>query len=93
MKTSLVVCRKHIAKRMKKALKIRASFCKFVSGVTMPPPNAPQLDAFDRQILEILRRDNTTPQRTIGGAERSDVKVALHLTKWAKRPRCKRGGL
>ncbi|ASY57745.1 Transcriptional regulator, AsnC family [Sinorhizobium sp. CCBAU 05631] len=47
---------------------IRASFCKFVSGVTMPPPNAPQLDAFDRQILEILQRDNTTPQRTIGEA-------------------------
>ncbi|PDT54066.1 MULTISPECIES: Lrp/AsnC family transcriptional regulator [Sinorhizobium] len=34
----------------------------------MPPPNAPQLDAFDRQILEILQRDNTTPQRTIGEA-------------------------
>lgn len=27
-----------------------------------------QLDAFDRKILEILQRDNTTPQRTIGEA-------------------------
>jgi DNA-binding Lrp family transcriptional regulator len=26
------------------------------------------LDAFDRKILEILQRDNTTPQRTIGAA-------------------------
>ncbi|MCJ8054774.1 Lrp/AsnC family transcriptional regulator [Shinella curvata] len=28
----------------------------------------PQLDAFDRKILDILQRDNTTPQRTIGEA-------------------------
>ncbi|ABR63854.1 AsnC family transcriptional regulator [Sinorhizobium medicae] len=28
----------------------------------------PQLDAFDRKILAILQRDNTTPQRTIGEA-------------------------
>ncbi|TCN32643.1 Lrp/AsnC family transcriptional regulator [Sinorhizobium americanum] len=34
----------------------------------MPPSSAPQLDAFDRKILEILQRDNTTPQRTIGEA-------------------------
>lgn len=27
-----------------------------------------QLDAFDRKILDILQRDNTTPQRTIGEA-------------------------
>lgn len=27
-----------------------------------------QLDAFDRKILEILQRDNNTPQRTIGEA-------------------------
>ncbi len=30
------------------------------------PPLAPQLDAFDRKILDILQRDNTTPQRMIG---------------------------
>ncbi|MBB3393205.1 DNA-binding Lrp family transcriptional regulator [Rhizobium sp. BK275] len=29
---------------------------------------AAQLDAFDRKILDILQRDNTTPQRTIGEA-------------------------
>ncbi|WP_026621501.1 Lrp/AsnC family transcriptional regulator, leucine-responsive regulatory protein (plasmid) [Ensifer sp. WSM1721] len=34
----------------------------------MPPASTPQLDAFDRKILEILQRDNTTPQRTIGEA-------------------------
>lgn len=34
----------------------------------MPPATAPQLDAFDRKILEILQSDNTTPQRTIGEA-------------------------
>ena len=34
----------------------------------MPSPSTPQLDAFDRKILEILQRDNTTPQRTIGEA-------------------------
>jgi len=28
----------------------------------------PDLDAFDRKILEILQRDNTTPQRMIGEA-------------------------
>ncbi|HXV30302.1 MAG TPA: Lrp/AsnC family transcriptional regulator [Sinorhizobium sp.] len=28
----------------------------------------PQLDAFDRKILSILQKDNTTPQRTIGEA-------------------------
>ncbi len=32
----------------------------------MPPAIAPQLDAFDRKILDILQRDNTTPQRMIG---------------------------
>ncbi|RWX81533.1 Lrp/AsnC family transcriptional regulator [Neorhizobium lilium] len=31
---------------------------------SFPPP----LDAFDRKILAILQRDNTTPQRTIGEA-------------------------
>lgn len=30
--------------------------------------SVPQLDAFDRKILEILQRDNMTPQRTIGEA-------------------------
>ncbi len=34
----------------------------------MPPSKPPQLDVFDRKILEILQRDNTTPQRTIGAA-------------------------
>lgn len=28
----------------------------------------PNLDAFDRAILSILQKDNTTPQRTIGEA-------------------------
>ncbi|TXI01786.1 MAG: Lrp/AsnC family transcriptional regulator [Rhizobium sp.] len=32
----------------------------------MPISSASHLDAFDRRILEILQRDNTTPQRTIG---------------------------
>lgn len=34
----------------------------------MSPLFMPQLDAFDRKILDILQRDNTTPQRTIGEA-------------------------
>jgi DNA-binding Lrp family transcriptional regulator len=34
----------------------------------MPPSAAAQLDSFDRKILEILQRDNTTPQRAIGEA-------------------------
>src|SRR5689334_973592 len=34
----------------------------------MPAPSISALDAFDRKILEILQRDNTTPQRTIGEA-------------------------
>ncbi|MCR6498295.1 Lrp/AsnC family transcriptional regulator [Shinella sp. CPCC 101442] len=34
----------------------------------MPSSFTPQLDAFDRKILDILQRDNTTPQRTIGEA-------------------------
>jgi DNA-binding Lrp family transcriptional regulator len=34
----------------------------------MPASSPPALDAFDRKILEILQRDNTTPQRTIGEA-------------------------
>lgn len=34
----------------------------------MSPSFMPQLDAFDRKILDILQRDNTTPQRTIGEA-------------------------
>ena len=34
----------------------------------MPTSSTPTLDAFDRKILEILQRDNTTPQRTIGEA-------------------------
>lgn len=32
------------------------------------PVQPPQLDAFDRKILFILQKDNTTPQRTIGEA-------------------------
>ncbi|MDQ0561101.1 DNA-binding Lrp family transcriptional regulator [Rhizobium mesoamericanum] len=32
------------------------------------PPVQQQIDVFDRKILEILQRDNTTPQRTIGEA-------------------------
>ncbi|MDR9808104.1 Lrp/AsnC family transcriptional regulator [Rhizobium hidalgonense] len=32
------------------------------------PVKSPQLDVFDRKILAILQRDNTTPQRTIGEA-------------------------
>ena len=34
----------------------------------MAEPTAHDLDAFDRAILAILQRDNTTPQRTIGEA-------------------------
>ncbi|MEP9373599.1 Lrp/AsnC family transcriptional regulator [Mesorhizobium sp. KR1-2] len=34
----------------------------------MRKPAQPQLDAFDRKILAILQKDNTTPQRTIGEA-------------------------
>ena len=34
----------------------------------MPASAISALDAFDRRILEILQRDNTTPQRTIGEA-------------------------
>nr|WP_280823550.1 Lrp/AsnC family transcriptional regulator [Mesorhizobium soli] len=34
----------------------------------MSKPIQPQLDAFDRKILAILQKDNTTPQRTIGEA-------------------------
>lgn len=34
----------------------------------LPAPLPPRLDAFDRKILDILQRDNTTPQRTIGEA-------------------------
>lgn len=35
----------------------------------MPNPRKPSpLDAFDRKILDILQRDNTTPQRAIGEA-------------------------
>ncbi len=32
------------------------------------PVQPPQLDAFDRKILFILQKDNTTPQRAIGEA-------------------------
>ena len=32
------------------------------------PVQSPQLDDFDRKILSILQKDNTTPQRTIGEA-------------------------
>lgn len=32
----------------------------------MPPSATPQLDVFDRKILDILQRDNMMPQRTIG---------------------------
>lgn len=38
----------------------------FVEPPSLPPIQ--QLDAFDRKILDILQRDNTTPQRTIGEA-------------------------
>jgi DNA-binding Lrp family transcriptional regulator len=34
----------------------------------MTKSNISPLDSFDRAILEILQRDNTTPQRTIGEA-------------------------
>jgi Lrp/AsnC family transcriptional regulator, leucine-responsive regulatory protein len=43
--------------------------CKFVSLEARldlsKPIQPPQLDAFDRKILAVLQRDNTTPQRTI----------------------------
>lgn len=48
----------------------------------MPSPSTSSLDTFDRKILEILQRDNTTPQRAIG--------VAVNLSAPAVQRRIKR---
>jgi Lrp/AsnC family transcriptional regulator, leucine-responsive regulatory protein len=53
-----------------KALIFGSSFAiLFRQGARLPKlAKSPPLDAFDRKILDILQRDNTTPQRTIGDA-------------------------
>jgi hypothetical protein len=52
-------------------------FCKFVSPGPKNPMNA-QLDACDRKILALLQEDNTTPQRTTGGAGWTSVVARPH---------------
>ncbi|MDH6233865.1 Lrp/AsnC family leucine-responsive transcriptional regulator [Mesorhizobium soli] len=60
---------KFIAERMKSALIFGATFASlFHWRSCLSKPIQPQLDAFDRKILAILQKDNTTPQRTIGEA-------------------------
>ena len=48
----------------------------------MPAPTSPELDAFDLAILDILQRDNTTPQR--------DIATAVHLSAASVQRRIKR---
>jgi Lrp/AsnC family transcriptional regulator, leucine-responsive regulatory protein len=60
---------KFIANRTKSALIFGGLFASlFHWRWCLSKPIQPQLDAFDRKILAILQKDNTTPQRTIGEA-------------------------